>query len=92
MFKSLKGLNNFITKSNNYNSVSVKSITKGKHSVKSLLKQVNTGVKSLTNKNITISEHVVINLIYFPKMYTLGNSELIENYLHNPNLFMGNKI
>lgn len=96
-FSNLSELNTYIVSKNDgehieLTEVSEKSITKANHTIASLLEQVNSGVKALMEKEVTINPYVVQNLVYFPEMYTLPSDELIDNYMQNPNMFMGNKI
>jgi len=96
-FSSIKALNAYLISKNNghdyeIDPVKLTSITKANHTVKSLLKQVNSGLINLAKQGRDINPNSVLNLVYFPEMYTLGSDELIDNYLQNPNMFMGNKI
>jgi len=96
-FSALSELNTYLVSKNNgydidISTVKLTSITEANHTVKSLLKQVNSGLINLAKQGRDINPHSVLNLVYFPEMYTLGSDELIDNYMQNPNMFMGNKI
>ena len=98
-FSALSELNAYVVSENNghnidHSPVLMANVIKNGHTVKSLLKQVNSGIINLikNRSDITINAHTVLNLVYFPAMYTLGSDELIDNYLQNPNYAMGNKI
>lgn len=97
MFKNLKELNAYIVSKNDGEHVELTEVREGSipeanHTIASLLEQVNSGVKALIEKEVTITPYVVQNLVYFPAMYTLQSDELIDNYMQNPNMFMGNKV
>jgi hypothetical protein len=96
-FSSIKALNAYLISKNNgldyeVNPVKLTSIKEANHTVKSLLKQVNSGLINLAKQGRDINPNSVLNLVYFPAMYTLSSDEAIDNYLQNPNMFMGNKI
>tara|TARA_R110002167_G_scaffold353868_1_gene567339 strand:- start:49 stop:393 length:345 start_codon:yes stop_codon:yes gene_type:complete len=96
-FSNLKELNTYIVSENDGEHIELtevreSSIPEANHTINSLLEQVNSGIKALMEKEVTINPYVVQNLVYFPEMYTLPSDELIDNYLQNPNMFMGNKI
>ena len=97
MFKNLKELNAYIVSENDGEKIELtevreSSIPEANHTIESLLEQVNNGAKALIEKEVTITPYVVQNLVYFPAMYTLPNDEIIDRYIQNPNMFMGNKI
>ncbi len=97
MFKNLKELNAYIVSKNDGEHIELTEVREGSipeanHTIASLLEQVNSGVKALIEKEVTITPYVVQNLVYFPAMYTLQSDELIDNYMQNPNMFMGNKV
>ena len=97
MFENLKELNAYIVSKNDGEHIELTEVREGSipeanHTIASLLEQVNSGVKALIEKEVTITPYVVQNLVYFPAMYTLQSDELIDNYMQNPNMFMGNKV
>ena len=96
-FSTLRELNTYIVSKNDGEHIELTEVREGSipeanHTIASLLEQVNSGVKALIEKEVTITPYVVQNLVYFPAMYTLQSDELIDNYMQNPNMFMGNKV
>ena len=98
-FSTFNELNAYLVSANNgldiaNTALEMANVISNGHTVKSLLKQVNSGIINLikNRSDIAINTHTVLNLVYFPAMYTLGSDELIDNYIQNPNYAMGNKI